>query len=292
VCRQPGNPCDTPEHCDGSSNACPADTGSAPDISVVTFLAADIQDGGTVIDHDVAIEVIGSNLCDARIQMPDHSERSLEPAGDGRLPSRRLSLVTSYAAPEARALDFPDGSYPIEINSGAVSGSLGFQAGAPAAGVDIVAPEEGAVVGSVPSFTFVFHCAECTLGRIAVEALDAENRFIGHTFLDAWPVDGPFVRSLHQLLPFTELDAGEYALHAEMFDGVFQLGSFPTAPEFDYVAGTVLRDELSFTVPEPESGASQAIALGVLAWCVTRRRRERLAWFDPIGGSDARFPAR
>jgi hypothetical protein len=292
VCRQPSSPCDTPERCDGSSNECPADTGSAPAVSAVTFLAVDLHDGGSVIDHDVTIEVIGSNLCNARIQMPDLSERSLEPAGDGRLPSHRLSLVASYATPEARAGDFSDGSYPIEINSGEVLAALVFEAGAPAAAVDIVAPEEGAVVGSQPAFTLVNHCADCTLMRLVVVALDAENRFIGDSFFDAWPVDAPFVRDLDHILPGTVLGEGAYELHAETLDGSFQLGSFPpTVIEFEYVSGTVFRDELSFTVPEPASGASQAIVVGPLAWRAARRRRERSARFDPTGGSDAR-PAR
>ena len=292
VCRQPGNPCDEPEQCDGSSNDCPADTGSAPIISEVTFLAGNLQDGGSVIDRDMTLEVIGSNLCNARIEMPDLSERSLEPAGDGRLPSHRLSLVTSYATPEARAGDFPNGSYAIEINSGAVLGSLVFEAGAPAAAVDIVAPEAGAVVGSQPAFTLVNHCVDCTLMRLVVEALDAENRFIGDSIFDAWPVDAPFVRDLDQILPGTVLGEGAHELHAETLDGSFQVGTFPpTVTEFEYLSGTVFRDELSFTVPEPARGASQAIVLGVLARRVARRRRERSARFDPTGGSDAR-PAR
>lgn len=292
VCRQPSDPCDTAEQCDGSSNGCPADTGSAPVVSIVSFLAGDLHEGGEVVGRDVAIEVIGSNLCNGRIQMPDRSERSLEPAGDGRRPSRRLSLVTEYATPEERAADFPDGSYPFELNSGEVLGELVFEAGAPAAPIDIVAPEEGAVVAPELIFTFVNHCADCTLTRFALEALDAENRFIAQGLLDGWPVDEPFDRSLHRLFEDPELPAGEYSLHAETLDGVFQLGSIPpNAPEFEYVSGTVLRDELSFTVPEPGRLASHAAALGSFAWLAARKRRARRARSSPIGGTDAR-PAR
>ena len=274
VCRAASNPCDAAERCDGVSNACPADTGSDPEIDWITFLSVDVPEGGAIVRREMEVEVVGSNLCNARILLPDSSEESFEAVGDGGLPTHRLSLVTPYATPEARAADYPDGDYPIEINSGAVSGSLFFEAGAPGGAVEVVAPEEGAVIGSDLAVTFVNHCADCTLIRLTVEALDAENRFIGQSLLDGLPVDEPFVQSLHRLPDDPEFPPGDYALHAETLDGVYQIGHFPpTIPEFEYVAGSTLRDELTFTVPEPAGDASRAIVLGILAAYAARRRR-------------------
>jgi hypothetical protein len=122
-----------------------------------------------------------------------------------------------------------------------------------------------------PTFTISDHCPNCDFVRLTIVSDDLGGRLVGREYLTSMlaqdvPIDVPFSEVIGSLQPLPE---GRYEFHAEGIVGIFAEGDFAVDPKdnsFLYVAGTSLRDEIAFTVPEPPGPLSALAAALVFAW--------------------------
>ena len=281
ICRSSSDACDVAERCDGTSNECPADTGNAPEIDSVLFLTGTRLADGAVQDHIARVEVRGQNLCSGSFSAPAAAERVFEP--ESVAPTSRLIYLASYADTGTLAADFPPGTYSFEFNGGTAAGTLSFFATLqPDGSLEILAPADGAVEGSDPTFTVENHCSNCPFARFALE--NELGVLVGTQIRDGTdlPLATPVDLSLAQVSGSgPPLPDGDYAFDTEAISGVF-LGSQTLEGDsshqfFAYVRGTALVQTTEFSVPEPSGGAGPAAAAMTLRWMTRRRRRDSLA---------------
>src|SRR5262249_47974518 len=254
-------------------------------ISRVALVSRDERSEGGPAEIHFSVEVSGANLCTATFRSPGLPV-SFEMHPDDGPPSSRLSLEFFSTDADTRARDFPNGTYELDINSGAVAGSLDYAAGAPDGYVEILAPAAGATVGTDPTFSIRNLCSNCDFLRAEFGNGDhvpnVQERIDGREP----PAPGTVVE-----LGLADFDGtppplpdDSYMLLVEVIDGAFSadqtFAGDSSGAQFEYLSGSSERNAIPFSVPEAAiPGQTLAVVAG-LALCARlrdgRRRGESL----------------
>lgn len=268
----PNNFCDATEHCDGTSDDCPDDVGIPPTISRVTALDV----GLSASDRRIEVEVLGEDLCDATVsELVPH-------VSFGMLPSTpRTRLVTSYDYLQADG-PIESGTMRLQLNQGAIEGTIEWAAGAPDGSIEILSPGDGATVRSHPIFSVGNSCSTCDGVRIAISGpnVRVETPYFAEP---PPPFEQPAALGLGDFVG-TPLPSGlpenSYVLRTDAIAGTTivedaSLAGDTSGVHFIYKSGTSVRNEISFSVPEPPALPDALAAILALAPVAATRGAQR-----------------
>jgi hypothetical protein len=199
--------------------------------------------------------------------------------GDAQHPQDRASGEFAYT--NANTI-FGSTTFSYDVNLGGASGDLAFVPGPQSGYVDVVSPENGATVGTNPSFAIANACLSCDFIRLEIRDEFAQPVTETFTAFDGPPIDGSAVVGLDAFsdAPPGGLAEGEYTfvaegVNGERFDGVGFEGD-ASGLRFTYRYGSSVVSKIGFDVlPEPTTVPSLAAAFVALAGARGARRRRR-----------------
>ncbi len=279
VCRAAAVDCDGTETCNGSDDDCPADVGLAPSISRISVFDRVIVSGdGTPGNaRELAIEITGSNLCEIAVDLGPVVGQLV--FGDAGHPHDRASARLAYTNADTI---FGSTTFSYNLNLGGGGGDLAFVPGPQSGYVDVVSPENGATVGTNPSFGIANACLSCDFIRLEIRDEFGQPLTETFTAFDGPPIDGSAVVGLDAFsnAPPGGLADGEYTFAAEGVNGerLDDVGFEGDASglHFTYSYGSSVVSEIGFdVVPEPTTVPSLAAAFVALVGARGVRRRRR-----------------
>jgi hypothetical protein len=163
---------------------------------------------------------------------------------------------------------------------GVLSASFAFGPVEPNGTVTVTAPASGATdVSPTPTIDYTHDCSNCNVLAFEIEDFDGTLGIGLETFLFGPPLPSPgsvpyaILESFEGPKP-PALPNGRYELFASTAVGAITVVPFDQGGSFEYTTGAIRDRRTVFTVPEPASATSAAVA-ALAAVCCARRSRAR-----------------